>query len=170
MNLFKAEQRLVREAITEKFGARTVMQCKKLNPDSAYSVWYANVNSLKAKTDQLLVLVVPLTVQHQIGSEQTLAHLPWQALHTRTTKDDKLLQELMVQNIPLFTTYLEQTKEILRCKFARQAVMANSSLYLSQALPSLRVDLLHDTDNTTWAEVGTLESCLETYQCKIEFQ
>lgn len=170
MDLLRKERELIRSAVVEKFGKGLVMTCRKANPETRHSIWYAQVGCLKANNDQIVACVLPLEGWHDIGTQAMLADLEWTSLQTRTTTDQELLASLPIQRCPVRPEVSELSRDVLSAEFVQVDKTKLACTYLCRKLPSLRIDLINEKQTTEWRKTGTLSSCLDAYACIVAFQ
>lgn len=171
MDDLRHERRLIESALREKFGGHTIFVCRKLNQEKQYSIWYARVSCMTASQNRILAVLVPLEVYHTPGSTAPLDQLPWIGFQARETTDQALLTSLEMQSCTVRPNVSQLSKEVLRqALFNVKYKSSTSWTYLSDQLPSLRVDLLLEKESQTFREQGTLEQCLDIYQTCLAWQ
>ena len=172
MDDLRNEQRLIYDAINGKFNApNLIMTCRKINTEKSYSIWYARLACLTANSNRIVVAIVPLEVYHSIDSTAPLDQLRWTGLQTRETTDQQLLTALPTQACPARPKVAPLSGEVLRTALFKVAVKGDTAwTYVSDQLPSLRVDLLLDKPGQEFRSSGTLEQCLDIFQTCLAFQ
>ena len=172
MDDLRNEHRLIYEAVSGKFnGNQLTMTCRKINVDNGYGLWYARLACLTADANKIVVAIVPLEEYHAVDSTAPLSQLHWIGLQTRETTDQQLLSSLPPQPCPVRPNVAALSSQVLRtAQFKVVAKGGTSWTYVSDQLPSLRVDLLLDKPDQEMRPTGTLEQCLDIFQTCLAFQ
>jgi hypothetical protein len=173
MEDLRHEQQLIYTAINEKYIPSTIMSLRKINLEKAYGIWYAQMACMTAQQNRIIVCIVPLEPWHSVDSTAPLNQLKWIGFQARETNDQALLNQLRggVQSCPVRPPVSELSTQILRKVDFKVVVKGDLAwTYLSDQLPSLRIDLLKEKESADYRPQGTLEQCLDTFQACLAFQ
>jgi hypothetical protein len=174
MDDLRHEQQLIYHAIQEKFVPSTILVLKKILQEKQQGIWYARLACMTADQNRIIACIVPLEPWHTMNSTSPLDQLRWLGFQTRESTDQALLSSLPpLQACPVRPKMSDLSEQILRSKSVKFSVKLKGDVawtYLSDQLPSLRVDLLKAKDTQEFLNQGSLEQCLDIFQTCLAFQ
>jgi hypothetical protein len=99
-----------------------------------------------------------------IGYEVPLSELNWVSFQTRMTKNSKEFKTYYMRP----RSYTLPNKSILHDKITRVLETKEKTVYTTDNLP-LTIEVIHNTENDTFTDKGTVIAALELFQTVITF-
>lgn len=156
------ERTNIQKAMVDYFGDVVVTKCKEIpesNISTSYSVYYARIGCLLCIDDRYIVIIV-VGKSYPIGHQTYLSSLNWTSFQTRTI--NKPPRELKTQ------TSKSKITSVISSKIKVAEKKDDRFIYFTDAAP-IKVELLFTKDDDSYADFGTIQSALETYNCVISF-
>lgn len=161
INIYQ-ERLNVQKSILEYFGDLIVTKLRdtpETQSSPAYSLYYARIGCLLCIDDRYLVIVVE-GKSYPIGHQTYLSSLNWTSFQTRTI--DKAPKDLKTQQSKSKIT------PIISSKIKLAEKRSDRYVYFTDNAP-VRVELLFTKNDDSYAEFGTIQSALDTYNCVVSF-
>jgi len=164
INIYQ-ERSNVQNGMVEYFGDLVVTKCKEIpetHNSSAYSVYYARIGCLLCIDDRYIVVIVE-GKSFPVGHQTYLSSLNWMSFQTRTI--EKAPRDLKTQ-----TTKPADSKisTVIASKIKLSEKRDDRYVYFTDSAP-VKVELLFTKNDDSYAEFGTIQSALETYNCVVSF-
>ncbi len=161
------------EVVSKLFNGITIFKISD-NIESGVSIYKANVSSLLCSEFRYIIIVSDLDY-NQIGTTIPLNGLKWKSFQTRCSNTEQS------GGVQQYTTILsnELKSSIKKINFD---VKGSNVIYKCDQFPNLKIELLSKTrkmstyeetlgklDNDSYANVGTLQSALNTFYCVLSW-
>lgn len=156
------ERTNVQKGILNYFGDVIVTKSKEIQAtqnSSAYSIYYARIGCLLCIDDRYIVVIVE-GKSFPLGHETYLSSLNWTSFQTRTIEKTPL--KIKTQTSPSKIT------PIIASKIKLVEKRDDRYVYFTDNVP-VKVELLFTKNDDSYAEFGTIQSALETYNCVVSF-
>lgn len=166
MNIEYTKQQF-RNAISSFYSGAIMMKCKQ---NGSYGIWYTKPNTLLGLEERYLVAIIANCIA-PLWAKNSLQNLKWHCFQTRTFAEAPVQTDIPISDID---NQISST-ELLRNIVKRSSYNNDKSIYFCQKLP-IQLELLHvrhcneiSEDYKEYAESGTIENALNTYNCVIRF-
>jgi hypothetical protein len=157
------EERLaVQKGMVDYFGDVVVTKCREIDETDespSYSLYYARIGCLLCIDDRYIVIIVE-GKSYPSGHQTRLSTLNWTSFQTRTI--DKAPKDLKTQ------TSKSKITSIVASKIKLSQKRDDRYVYFAENVP-LTVELLFTKNEDSYAESGTIQSALDTYNCVLSF-
>jgi hypothetical protein len=158
------EKRKFQLALSSHLGKPVMTKLKLIDmPDAnkRYSMYYAKLGCLLCVDDRYIVAIVQ-DDGYPIGTQQYISDLNWISFQTRTLDQKQVPGQIKSQDLkttlnPVVTDKIQMVER-----------KEDRMVYFSNTHP-VQVELLFTKDYDTYAENGTIQSALETYNCVLTF-
>lgn len=161
INIYQ-ERLTVQKGIVDYFGDVVVTKCKEI-PETRtsphYSVYYGRIGCLLCIDDRYIIIIVE-DDSYPIGHQNYLSSLNWTSFQTRTIQ--KAPRDLKTQ------TAKSNITPVVSCKIKLSEKRDDRYVYFTDSIP-IKIELLFTKNDDSYAEFGTVQSALETYNCVITF-
>ena len=160
INIYQ-ERTNVRNSLVEYFGDMIMTKVRNISPDinTSYSLYYARVGCLLCIDDRYIIVIIKDNML-PIGHQSYLSALEWISFQTRTI--DKPIPGLKTQ------TTRSKMNNIVASKIKLIDKKSDRYVYFTEDEP-IKIELLFTKQDESYAEFGTIQSALDTYNCVISF-
>lgn len=166
--IIELERSVIRTNISKYFGDIILTKTleKQVSENETISIFHAKVGCMLCLDNRYLV-VITSNDRSRVGDKRNLSEVAWTSFQTRTIPDfnlnsNPLIKGLKSQNITqMITQTLSDSIRLNEKKLDRCTYFANT-------LP-LKIELLFTEESNSYAERGTIQSALDTYNCVINF-
>lgn len=162
INIYQ-ERVTVQKAMVDYFGDVVVTKCREI-PETrnspAYSVYYARIGCMLCIDDRYIVIIVEANRSYPMRHQAYLSSLNWTSFQTRTI--DKAPKDLKTQ------TAKSKITPVIASKIKLAEKRDDRYVYFTDGVP-VKVELLFTKNDDSYAEFGTIQSALETYNCVVSF-
>lgn len=161
INIFQ-EKLAVQRAVVSYFGDAIMTKIKQTQPTDtkpSYSLYYAKIGCMLCVEDRYIIAILE-SDPYPIGSQEQLSRINWVSFQTRTLdKPPAVLktQQLKSKMTPAITDKIKLID-------ARK----DRNVYISNSLP-ISIELLFTKEDDHYADTGTIQSALDTYNCVLSF-
>lgn len=161
INIFQ-EKLAIQKSIVEYFGDAVMVKIKQI-PETqtkpSYSLFYAKIGCMLCVEDRYIICVIEQD-PYPLGFQQRLSEMNWISFQTRTI--EKSPGQLKTQQLKSKMT------SILSDKIKLSDKRTDRNVYMAATVP-LKVELLYTKEDDTYADSGTIQSALDTYNCVLTF-
>lgn len=161
INIFQ-EKREVQNAVVDYFGdaiMTKVKQTPQTQTKPSYALYYAKIGCMLCVEDRYIIAVVEKD-PFPVGSEEYLSQMNWVSFQTRTLV--KPPAQLKTQQLKSKMT------EHITNKIKLIDTRDDRNVYIASTLP-LKCELLFTKEDDNYADSGTIQSALDTYNCVLTF-
>lgn len=162
INIYQ-ERATVHKGMSDYFGDVIVTKCKEIpgtHNSPAYSIYYARIGCLLCIDDRYIVIIVEGT-SYPVGHQTYLSGLNWTSFQTRTINKPPN-KDLKTQSAKSKIT------PVVASKIKLSEKRSDRYVYFADSVP-VKVELLFTKNDDSYAEFGTIQSALDTYNCVISF-